>query len=117
MSRELTGRAAEDAPGAQRKDERSRVLEDVSNIIRSVTLSRGAVETSTPEQIVWMTQEAIERNLIAYANDEPSHYRWLPQVAGVVADIRREVEMSKLTRTVKDRVLALVERGASGWPA
>jgi len=96
---------------------RDQILQDVHDIVRSVSLHRGAVETSTPEQIVHMTARAIEENLLAYANGEDSRYRWFPQVYGVVADIRREIEQSNLAPSVKARVLALVERGASGWPS
>jgi hypothetical protein len=92
-------------------------LQDVSDIIRSASLDRGAVLTSTPEQIVHMTARAIEDNLIAYANGEDSRYRWLPTVYGTVADIRRGIEMSKLTDKTKARVLGLIDQYASGWPA
>lgn len=88
----------------------------MSDIIRSVTLHRGAVETSTPEQIVHMTARAIEENLIAYANGEDSNYRWLPTVYGTVMDIKRGIEMSKLTDKTKVTVLRLVDLYASGWP-
>lgn len=92
-------------------------LQDVSDIIRSVTLSRGVVETSTPEQIVHLTSRAIEANLIAYANGEDSRYRWLPTVYGTVADIRRGVELSRLTDKTKATVLGVIDRAATGWPA
>jgi hypothetical protein len=93
------------------------MLQDFSDIIRSVSLSRVAVETSTPEQIVHMTARAIEENLIAYAAGEDHRYRWLPQVYGVVADIENEIRVSRLSPGVKDRVLALIGRAASGWPS
>lgn len=92
-------------------------LQDVSDIIRSVSLSVGAIHASTPEQVAHMTVRKVEENLIAYANGEDHNYRWLPQVYGVVADIRREVESMKLADSVKARVLARIERAASGWPS
>jgi hypothetical protein len=96
---------------------RAEILEDFSNIVRSAHLSSAAVAVSTPEQIVWMTADAIHENLTIYANGLPSGYRWFPQSAGVVADIRREIQGSKLPEVTKKRVDALIDRGASGWPS
>ncbi len=97
---------------------RDKILQDVSDIIRSARIGRGAAETSTPEQIVHMTARVIEDNLIAYANREDANYRWFPQAYGVAADIRREIEQSRLlSAKAKDIALRAVERGASGWPA
>lgn len=98
--------------------ERDEIFQAVHDIIRSVSISRGAAETSTPEQIIHMTSRVIADNLIAYANGEPSNYRWFPQVYGVVADIRREIEGSPLlTAKAKGIALRAVDRGAEGWPA
>ena len=92
-------------------------LQDVHDIIRSISVSRGAVDSSTPEQIVWLTVKAIEDNLIAYARGEDSKYRWLPTTWGVVADIRRSIDQMKIGDKIKARVLAQVDRAVSGWPA
>lgn len=92
-------------------------LQDVHDIIHSISLSRGAVLSSTPEQIVWLTVKAIDENLLAYANGEDHKYRWMPTASGVVADIRRAILRMKLAESVRTRVLKQVDRAASGWPA
>ena len=109
--------SAEEAGMADDERIRGEILQEVHDIIRSVSISRGAVLTSTPEQIVHMTARAIEENLTAYANREPSNYRWFPQIHGVVADIRREIEDSRLSAKSKEIALRAIARGADGWPA
>jgi hypothetical protein len=97
--------------------DRTKLLDDVHNIIRTASISRGAADSSTPEQIIWMTCKVIADNLFDYANGEDSNYRWYPR-ENVLGDvIKREIRMSKLAAGPKEYALKLVDRAVEEWPA
>jgi hypothetical protein len=95
---------------------RDAILNDIHNIIRTSHLSRGAVMCSTPEQIVWMTAKCIADNLDAYANGEPSNYRWYPRENVLATVIRREIENTKMSATAKAIAYRAIERAVEEKP-
>lgn len=90
-------------------------LDDVLEAIATTTLSRAAVETSTPEQIVWLTADAIAENVRLLAHDiHPGYHtareRMTAQVNGAINDLSISV-------AAKTKALAAVTRALEGWPS
>lgn len=94
---------------------RSLDLDDALEAIKTVTLSRAAVETSTPEQIVWLTTDAIGEKLRWVGDNHPGflHATTLDRIE---ADVLAAIANSTIPERHKTLVLQRVKEALSGWP-
>lgn len=86
-------------------------LDEALSIIKNTGLSRGAVETSTPEQIAWLTAEVIARNFTdARLTAVPERWR-------VDSAARRAIKRAGLAPKAEAKVLAILNQELSEWPS
>jgi len=90
------------------------VLDAAHHAIKHTYLSRADVETSTPEQIVWITTSRIAENLATHAAID-----WDMRVTEnvLIGSIQRALANSNLSDTAKRLARRVVDETATGWTA
>jgi hypothetical protein len=86
-------------------------LDEALAIVRNTRLSRAAVETSTPEEIVWLTAKAIEDGF-RFARPYV-----VPEFARAEGAAHRAVDRVKLGDRQRAVLHRTITREFEGWPS
>ena len=88
------------------------VLDAAHHAIRHTFLSRADVETSTPEQIVWITTSRIAANLVDAASLD---WGMRPTSQALVSKIQGAIAGSTMSEAAKRQARRVITETETGW--